>query len=35
MVPSSGGVALPAVTKGYREATLHPKLGELEVITCD
>lgn len=35
MAPSSGGVALPSVIKGYREATLHPKLGELEAITCD
>lgn len=35
MAPSSGGVALPSVIKGYREAALHPKLGELEAITCD
>ena len=27
MAPSSGCAVLPSVIKGYREATLHPKLG--------
>lgn len=27
MAPSSGCAVLPSVIKGYREATLHPRLG--------
>lgn len=32
MAPSSGCAVLPSVIKGYKEATLHPKLRSLRQL---